>query len=174
MPWLRTRHVPIRVAKDTCAHGAQVYGDQDRLFLPSMLGAAASGRLRIFGAGDNLISWWVPRPAEIMCVSIHGRRCHVDNCCHAHILAAAKLAQKAPVGDECMSMHVDDAQGVAGEFFIVTDGGATYLWDSIAEAVRCELHSAASLLQVALAGLPSIEHKFHLTEVTAACFSIRN
>jgi nucleoside-diphosphate-sugar epimerase len=62
----------------------QVYGTQDRLFLPSMLRAAASGRLRIFGAGDNLISC-----------------CHVDNAAHAHILAARQLAAGASgVGGE--------------------------------------------------------------------------
>lgn len=65
-----------------------------------MLRAAASGRLRIFGPGDNLISC-----------------CHVDNAAHAHILAAHKLA------------HSAEASKVGGECFIVTDGGAVYLWD---------------------------------------------
>jgi nucleoside-diphosphate-sugar epimerase len=64
---------PVRV----CAIAPhQVYGPEDRLFMPNLLGAAAAGRLRVFGPGDNLISM-----------------CHTDNAAHAHILAAAALAK---------------------------------------------------------------------------------
>ena len=40
----------------------KVYGPRDSLFLPSLLETAGSGKLRIFGNGENLISF-----------------CHVDN-----------------------------------------------------------------------------------------------
>jgi nucleoside-diphosphate-sugar epimerase len=63
-----------------CAIGPhQVYGPEDRLFLPSMLRPAATGQLHVFGPGDNLISC-----------------CHVDNAAHAHIVAARKLAENDP------------------------------------------------------------------------------
>jgi len=35
----------------------QVYGPRDGLFLPSLLMVAGSGKLRIFGAGENSISF---------------------------------------------------------------------------------------------------------------------
>mmetsp|Transcript_11499 Transcript_11499/g.32615 ORF Transcript_11499/g.32615 Transcript_11499/m.32615 type:complete len:353 (+) Transcript_11499:119-1177(+) len=47
----------------------QVYGPRDPLFLPSLLHAAKTGKLRIFGNGNNDVSFT-----------------HVDNYCHALIL----------------------------------------------------------------------------------------
>mmetsp|Transcript_17647 Transcript_17647/g.42327 ORF Transcript_17647/g.42327 Transcript_17647/m.42327 type:complete len:249 (+) Transcript_17647:567-1313(+) len=47
----------------------QVYGPRDSLFLPSLLHAAKTGKLRIFGKGDNKVAFT-----------------HVDNYCHALIL----------------------------------------------------------------------------------------
>eukprot|EP01041_Mallomonas_annulata_P008786 gene8786-18173_t len=52
----------------------QVYGPRDGLFLPSLLETAGSGKLRIFGKGENVISF-----------------CHVDNYCHGLILGAEAL-----------------------------------------------------------------------------------
>jgi nucleoside-diphosphate-sugar epimerase len=57
----------------------QVYGPRDSLFLPSLLATAASGRLRVFGDGENLISF-----------------CHVDNYCHGLILGEEALYPKSP------------------------------------------------------------------------------
>lgn len=57
----------------------QVYGPKDGLFLPSLLQTAASGKLRIFGDGDNLISF-----------------CHVDNYCHGLILGEEALYPGSP------------------------------------------------------------------------------
>lgn len=57
----------------------QVYGPRDGLFLPNLLGAAASGKLRIFGDGENLISF-----------------CHVDNYCHGLILGSEALYEGSP------------------------------------------------------------------------------
>ena len=52
----------------------QVYGPRDNLFLPPVLSAAASGRLRKFGSGRNRVSFT-----------------YVDNYCHGLMLAEAAL-----------------------------------------------------------------------------------
>jgi nucleoside-diphosphate-sugar epimerase len=57
----------------------QVYGPRDGLFLPSLLDTAASGKLRVFGNGENLISF-----------------CHVDNYCHGLILGYEALYEGSP------------------------------------------------------------------------------
>jgi nucleoside-diphosphate-sugar epimerase len=57
----------------------QVYGPRDMLFLPSLLDAAAHNLLRIFGNGENLISF-----------------CHVDNYCHGLILGYEALFEGSP------------------------------------------------------------------------------
>lgn len=57
----------------------QVYGPGDGLFLPNLLLAAASEKLRIFGHGHNVISF-----------------CHVDNYCHGLILGAQALYPSSP------------------------------------------------------------------------------
>ncbi len=58
----------------------QVYGPRDALFLPSLLAAARSGKLRVFGPGDNRVSFT-----------------HVDNYCHGLILGAQALRPGSPV-----------------------------------------------------------------------------
>jgi nucleoside-diphosphate-sugar epimerase len=57
----------------------QVYGPYDSLFLPKLLEAAGSGKLRIFGKGQNKISV-----------------CHVDNYCHGLICGADALYKGSP------------------------------------------------------------------------------
>lgn len=57
----------------------QVYGPRDGLFLPSLLATAASGKLRVFGDGENMISF-----------------CHVDNYCHGLILGEEALYPGSP------------------------------------------------------------------------------
>ena len=57
----------------------QVYGPRDGLFLPNFLEVAASRKLRIFGDGQNLISF-----------------CHVDNYCHGLILGSEALYPGSP------------------------------------------------------------------------------
>mmetsp|Transcript_15232 Transcript_15232/g.28667 ORF Transcript_15232/g.28667 Transcript_15232/m.28667 type:complete len:395 (+) Transcript_15232:49-1233(+) len=52
----------------------QVYGPHDPLFLPALLETAGSGKLRVFGKGENLISV-----------------CYVDNYCHGLICGADAL-----------------------------------------------------------------------------------
>jgi nucleoside-diphosphate-sugar epimerase len=56
----------------------QVYGPRDNLFLPNILEAAGSGRLRVFGPGTNRICFT-----------------HVDNYAHGLILAEAALTSHA-------------------------------------------------------------------------------
>ena len=103
----------------TCAIGPhQVYGPTDRLMLPNFLEAATTGRLRILGTGENLISFT-----------------HIDNCAHAHILAAKALT--------------DHKAAPAGKYYVVTDGGAQYMWDAINRAVVA-------------AGFTSLKNKFNL------------
>lgn len=56
----------------------QVYGERDALFLPNFLHAAFTGRLRVFGNGENSISV-----------------CYVDNYCHALMLAEKAMVPGA-------------------------------------------------------------------------------
>jgi nucleoside-diphosphate-sugar epimerase len=57
----------------------QVYGPRDPLMLPSLLSAAGSGKLRIFGNGQNRISMT-----------------YVDNYCHGLILGCNALFKDSP------------------------------------------------------------------------------
>ena len=58
----------------------QVYGARDSLFLPNLMMASTSGKLRVFGAGDNVVSFT-----------------HVDNYCHGLIIAEDRLFKGSPV-----------------------------------------------------------------------------
>lgn len=57
----------------------QVYGPRDNLALPNLLEAAGTGRMRVFGAGENKICFT-----------------HVDNYCHGLILGAKALYPGSP------------------------------------------------------------------------------
>jgi len=88
----------------------QVYGPRDTLFLPNILEAAGAGRLRVFGNAKNHL-----------CLT------HVDNYCHALIIAEEALYPKSPA---------------LGKFYIVTDAethpnpdGSANMWDLFEEAV---------------------------------------
>lgn len=100
----------------TCALAPhQVYGPEDRLFLPNFIVSAKKGVLRIIGDGNNVISFT-----------------HIDNICHAQILASAALKEKD--------------SSPAGEFYLVTDGSGHYLWDAIDTAViECGFTSLRTL-----------------------------
>mmetsp|Transcript_15238 Transcript_15238/g.21412 ORF Transcript_15238/g.21412 Transcript_15238/m.21412 type:complete len:369 (+) Transcript_15238:154-1260(+) len=95
----------------------QVYGPRDPLMLPNLLEAAGTGRLRIFGEGKNIISFT-----------------HVDNYCHALILAEKALYEGSPA---------------LGKFYIATDGDPQPFWDRLDEAV-VEM------------GFTSLHSKYHL------------
>ena len=57
----------------------QVYGPRDNLFLPNLLEAAGTGKLRVFGEGKNRICFT-----------------HVDNYCHGLILGERALYKGSP------------------------------------------------------------------------------
>ena len=84
-PYAETKAMGEKVVRDACGTKEsdflsiavaphQVYGPRDGLFLPSLLETAGSGKLRIFGDGQNKISF-----------------CHVDNYCHGLILGGEAL-----------------------------------------------------------------------------------
>lgn len=58
----------------------QVYGPRDNLFLPNLLEAAGTGRMRVMGDGRNRICFT-----------------HVDNYCHGLIIGEQKLYKGSPV-----------------------------------------------------------------------------
>jgi nucleoside-diphosphate-sugar epimerase len=91
----------------TCAVAPhQVYGEEDKLFLPSVIKAAQSGFLRVFGDAENLVSFT-----------------HVDNIAYALHLA----------GNTLMGQNY---KAVAGKFYVVTDGDAQYFWKAIDEGCQ--------------------------------------
>jgi nucleoside-diphosphate-sugar epimerase len=108
----------------------QVYAPEDKLFLPAMLQTAISGKLRIFGKGENAVSFT-----------------HADNIAHGLVLAAAKLWQEGP------------ESRAAGEFFVVTDTGARNFWDAVDMAIEeCGLPSLRSRMHLSPNLLSLIAH----------------
>lgn len=83
----------------------QVYGPQDPIFLPNLMEAAKSGKLRVFGSGRNCISM-----------------VHVDNYCHGLICGYHSLNRE------------DALENVARQYFVVTDGGKVEFWKALDEA----------------------------------------
>lgn len=79
----------------------QVYGEEDQLFIPSFIKAAKSGFLRVFGDGENVISFT-----------------YVDNIANALILA----------GNCLLGANYKDCYG---KFYVVSDGNAEYFWKAI-------------------------------------------
>ena len=89
----------------------QVYGPRDNLFMPNTMEAAGTGKLRIFADGKNRVCFT-----------------HVDNYCHALIIAERQLYKGSPV---------------LGQFYIATDGDThpepdayAILWKELDLAVR--------------------------------------
>lgn len=89
-PYAETKALGEKAVRDACGKNDddlltiavaphQVYGPRDMLFLPNLLLTAKSGKLRIFGKGDNRISM-----------------CHVDNYCHGLILGGDALYANSP------------------------------------------------------------------------------
>mmetsp|Transcript_58571 Transcript_58571/g.104156 ORF Transcript_58571/g.104156 Transcript_58571/m.104156 type:complete len:741 (-) Transcript_58571:88-2310(-) len=112
----------------TCAVAPhQVYAPEDKLFLPAMIQTARSGKLRIFGHGEQAVSFT-----------------HAANVAHGLIVAASKL-------------YIEGAASkAAGDFFVVTDGGAHNFWDRVNEAVVA-------------CGIPSLDNKMHLSPNLLKC-----
>ncbi len=89
-PYAETKAIGEKLIRDACGKEEgdlltiavaphQVYGPRDNLFLPNLLETAGTGNLRIFGDGENKISF-----------------CHVDNYCHGLILGAEALYPGSP------------------------------------------------------------------------------
>lgn len=89
-PYAETKAMGEKLVRDACGKKKgdlltiavaphQVYGPRDGLFLPSLLATAKSGKLRIFGKGENKISF-----------------CHVDNYAHGLMLGAEALYPGSP------------------------------------------------------------------------------
>jgi len=73
-----------------------IWGPGDRHLLPRLVERSRSGRLRRVGAGDPLVD-----------------TVYVDNCVHAHLLAADRLRAGAPIG---------------GRVYFVSDGEPVGVW----------------------------------------------
>lgn len=73
-----------------------IWGPGDRHLLPRLVERARSGRLRRVGRGDPLVD-----------------TVYVDNCVHAHLLAADRLRAGAPIG---------------GRVYFVSDGDPVGVW----------------------------------------------
>jgi nucleoside-diphosphate-sugar epimerase len=89
-PYAETKAMGEKLVRDACGSKKgdlltiavaphQVYGPRDSLFLPSLLATAKTGKLRIFGDGQNEISF-----------------CHVDNYAHGLILGEEALYPGSP------------------------------------------------------------------------------
>jgi len=93
----------------------QVYGPRDSLFLPNLLYACRIGKLRIFGSGENKVSFT-----------------HVDNYCHGLIIAYDKLYKGSPA----LGKFYIVTDGGYRRFWDVIDAGSKCmgygsLWDKI-------------------------------------------
>lgn len=101
-----------------------MYGPRDLLFLPSLLEAAGSGKLRIFGDGENLISF-----------------CHVDNYCHGLICGYEALYEGSPALGTVFKIRYSIfwfgffKNHAAGKYYVITDGPPIKLWHVLNQAV---------------------------------------
>jgi len=109
----------------------QVYGPRDNLFLPNLLEACGTGRLRVFGAGRNRICFT-----------------HVDNYAHGLILGERALTPGSPaVGKFYIVTDAETHPDPAG--FL-------YFWDVLEEAslamgfpsVKARMHLPLWLLMI--------------------------
>merc|ERR1719410_3312863 len=80
----------------------QVYGPEDTLFVPNIVSALEAGKLFKFGDGQSIVSFT-----------------HVDNVCHALILAANAL------------LDAKIRKVSAGQFYFVTDDKCYNFWDAM-------------------------------------------
>lgn len=161
-PYAETKALGEKAVRDACGTTAndlltiavaphQVYGPRDGLFLPNLLEAAASGKLRIFGSGHNLISF-----------------CHVDNYCHGLILGAEALYPGSPA----LGKYYVVTDGPAIKFWKVLDQavvamGFTSLWTKMHLPTWFMMFIAYIVLVVgniyaALTGTPSHVVNYHL------------
>ncbi len=89
----------------------QVYGPRDNLFLPNILEAAGTGRLRIFGNGKNRICFT-----------------HVDNYCHGLIIAEKALYPGSPALGKFYIVTDMDTHTHEEGFGYLYDGAIIFLY----------------------------------------------
>lgn len=89
----------------------QVYGPRDNLFLPNLLEAGGTGRLRIFGEGKNRICFT-----------------HVDNYCHGLIIAERALKPDSPALGK-FYIVTDGTTHPNGEQYLI-------FWEILDEAIK--------------------------------------
>lgn len=90
-----------------------VWGPGDRNVVPRVLALARRGRLKIVGAGRNLVD----------CT-------HITNVVDAHLLAERALVPSNPIG------YSTPAASAAGKAYFITNGEPIVLWDWINELLR--------------------------------------
>lgn len=90
-----------------------VWGPGDRNVVPRVLALARKGRLKIVGAGRNLVD----------CT-------HITNVVDAHLLAERALVPSNPIG------YSPPAASAAGKAYFITNGEPIVLWDWINELLR--------------------------------------
>uniref|UniRef100_A0A7S0YTQ1 3-beta hydroxysteroid dehydrogenase/isomerase domain-containing protein n=1 Tax=Hemiselmis tepida TaxID=464990 RepID=A0A7S0YTQ1_9CRYP len=84
----------------------QVYGPRDSLFLPNLLNAARTNKLRVFGKGANVNDF-----------------CYVDNYCHGLILAERQLVP----GGKCLGKFYVVTDGEPQSFWKTLDDASTHM-----------------------------------------------
>jgi len=121
----------------TCAVAPhQVYGPRDNLFLPNLLEASGTGRLRIFGKGENRICFT-----------------HVDNYAHGLIIAERALYKGSPA---CGNFYiVTDAEthpyseGYLHFWEVIDEAGVAMGFDSIWSKMKLPIWLLWSLATIA-------------------------
>mmetsp|Transcript_29422 Transcript_29422/g.80728 ORF Transcript_29422/g.80728 Transcript_29422/m.80728 type:complete len:405 (-) Transcript_29422:551-1765(-) len=140
----------------TCAVAPhQVYGPRDNLFLPNLLEACGTNRLRVFGAGRNRICFT-----------------HVDNYAHGLIIAERALRPSGVANGKFYI--VTDAESHPHE------QGYLYFWDVLEEAslamgfssVKARMHLPLPLLMV-LAYLCELIGFFTGLKLKLSLFNVR-
>jgi len=84
----------------------QVYGPRDALFLPNLLNAARTNKLRVFGGGGNIIDVT-----------------YVDNYCHGLIIAEKQLFP----GSKCLGKFYVVTDGEPQSFWATLDNAAQHM-----------------------------------------------
>lgn len=114
-----------------CIRPHSIYGPRDHHYFPKVLSQAALGKLKVvLGSGENLSSYT-----------------YVDNCVHAHLLAASiGLGLDHEGGEEG-----GKAEEISGEAFFVNDGVALRFWEVLKDvAVRGGGYPASSIGRIHL------------------------
>lgn len=121
----------------TCAVAPhQVYGPRDNLFLPNLLEASGTGRLRIFGNGQNRICFT-----------------HVDNYAHGLIIAERALYKGSGANGKFYIVTDGDThpypQGYAPLWGVIDEAGVAMGFDSLWDKMKLPLPLLVVLAYIA-------------------------